>query len=293
MSTKPKVDGRISALISIAVISGATSVLVALALIGHVRPFQLVIFGLGAIGAALVGGGCAPLMRRWWPIAMVLGPLLYLVASAFFWISAAYFCWTIGSTVVAGPEEGMTLTAISWLPATFAGAAIYVSSTPHGTEDQRVATTWPKGAARAVGAALVVLPFVLQGVPEVLAPRLVQVSTVPVCGDTKAPERMIALNMAVQWVPSSTVEALDWNESETIAIVNGQAITPLKVPPMLPHEHQFHRRYLLEGSSASGRGNTGQTFEHEYRDTLFRALTLGAAPLPETSVRAEVDLCSA
>ncbi|KSW29443.1 hypothetical protein [Cellulomonas sp. B6] len=277
--------------LNIAAASGIVSGVVATALVGTFRPAPLTVFVLAATGSALTAAHFAPRTGRWWPLVMTLAPLAFLVASVIFWVSAAYFRWMVGAVTLASPEDGMTLAATSWLPASLVGAAVYAAAGP--AEETGTPCSTLQGGAKASAAALIVLPFVLQGVPNVVAPRALQVFAVVHCHGTPMLGTLVDHDMAVQWIPSAADVDVDWEQSSTVAIVNGQAITPLEVPPLLPSGSYFHRRYLMEGTTAVDSGRTGQTFANEYRSALFRAFTLGASPLPNTAVRAELEVCGA
>jgi hypothetical protein len=223
---------------------------------------------------------------------MTAAPIVYLVASVLFWVSAAYYRWSIGPTLLVEPDEGMILAATSWVPATIAGAAVYAAARLPGSDTASDPLGALLPAAKALAVALITLPFVLQGAPAVVAPRPVQVFAVATCNGELALGSMVDLRMAVQWVPSAPYGEVDWDESVTVAMVNGQGIAPLEVPPLLPDGYLFHRRYLAAGSVAEDAVETGQTFANEFRLALFRAVTLGASPISTTTVRAELEICS-
>jgi hypothetical protein len=209
-----------------------------------------------------------------------------------FWVFAAYYRWSAGSHLLVSAEEGMTLAATSWVPAAIVGAAVYAAARPPVENKTADPVSALRPAAKALAAALIALPFVLQGVPAVVAPRLVEVNVVTTCNGDPMLGTMVDMRMAVQWVPSAPYDDVDRGDSFTIAMVNGQAITPLELPALIPHDRYFHRRYLMAGSTAQETGEAGQAFTHGLRYALFRAATLGASPQPGMDVRAEMEICS-
>ena len=227
MDTASRRTDLVASTAGIAVASAVVSTLVAAALTCRVQSAQLVLFAAGAGGSALAFGLLSSRAGRWWSLVMVSAPLVYLVTSVWFWVSAAYYRWSLGSSVIVGPEDGMTLAATSWLPAVVVGASVYSASLANVERDGTERRGAARAGAKALAVAFVALPFVLQGVPEVVAPRLVQVHVVLNCHGQPTPGHFVDVDMAIQWVPSARDDEVDWADGQTIAMLYGQAISPL------------------------------------------------------------------